>query len=104
MVPAVGLLDTGADVNVLPYQLGIALGAVWLAQRTIVRLFGNLANHEARGLLLSVRIADFGPTQLVSAWTRAVEVPLILGQVNFFAAFDVCFFGAQRAFEIQPRR
>ena len=27
---ALGLLDTGATVNVLPYQLGIGLGAVWV--------------------------------------------------------------------------
>ena len=24
-----GLLDTGASVNVLPYQIGIELGAIW---------------------------------------------------------------------------
>ncbi len=24
-----GLLDTGASVNVLPYQIGVQLGAVW---------------------------------------------------------------------------
>lgn len=24
-----GLLDTGADVNVLPYELGLDLGCVW---------------------------------------------------------------------------
>jgi len=99
-----GLLDTGADVNVLPYHLGIALGAVWLAQRTIARLSGNLSDHEARGLLLTARVAEFGPARLVFAWTRATDVPLILGQVNVFAEFDVCFFGAQRAFELQPRR
>lgn len=29
-VEVVGLIDSGATVNVLPYQLGIELGAVWI--------------------------------------------------------------------------
>ena len=37
------------------------------------------------------------------AWTQAAEVPLLLGQVNFFMEFDVCFFRAQAAFEIKPK-
>ena len=28
-LPVPGLLDTGAMVNVLPYQVGVDLGAVW---------------------------------------------------------------------------
>jgi hypothetical protein len=28
-ISATGLLDTGATVNVLPYNLGLQLGAVW---------------------------------------------------------------------------
>ena len=41
-----GLLDTGADVNVLPYQIGVDLGAIWTEQRTAVELSGNLANAD----------------------------------------------------------
>jgi hypothetical protein len=32
-VEVVGLLDTGSSVNVLPYGVGLALGAVWVASR-----------------------------------------------------------------------
>ena len=28
---------------------------------------------------------------------------MILGQVNFFMEFDVCFFRSQAAFEINPK-
>jgi hypothetical protein len=47
------LLDTGASVNVLPYSVGVQLGAVWEEQTTSVTLAGNLASVEARGLLVS---------------------------------------------------
>lgn len=41
------LLDTGASVNVLPYNVGIKLGAIWEEQKTSVMLAGNLAPVEA---------------------------------------------------------
>lgn len=100
---AIGLLDTGADVNVLPYSLGIALGAVWETQDTIVGLSGNLAHYEARGIVINATIGDFESVRLVFAWTQAQNVPLLLGQVNFFAEFDVCFYRAQSAFEVWTR-
>src|SRR3989442_13228121 len=79
-----GLLDSGATVNVLPYGLGVRLGAVWEAQTTRVTLAGNLATQEARALLVQARVADFAPVPFVFAWTRADNVPVLLGQVKFF--------------------
>ncbi len=102
-VAASGLLDSGATVNVLPYALGLQLGAVWEQQTVRVRLGGNLANHEARALLLSAVVGDFELVRLAFAWTRAENVPLILGQINFFAEFDICFFRAQQAFEVSRK-
>jgi hypothetical protein len=99
-----GLLDSGATVNVLPYGLGIRLGAVWETQTTRVTLAGNLAAQEARALLLQAGVGDFSPVPLVFAWTRAENVPLLLGQVNFFEEFDVSFHRARRQFEIEPAR
>ncbi len=103
-VQARGLPDSGATVNVLPYGLGLRLGAVWEAQTTLVKLAGNLSAHEARAVLLQCRIADFAPVPLVFAWSRSENVPLLLGQVNFFEAFDVCFHRARRQFEVEPAR
>lgn len=101
-VQAQGLLDSGAAVNVLPYELGLRLGAVWEAQSTRVTLTGNLAAQEARGLLVQAQVADLAPVTLVFAWTRVENVPLLLGQVNFFDRFDVCFRRSQRRFEVEP--
>lgn len=99
-IEAYGLLDTGADVNVLPYQLGLDLGAVWDEQQTAVSLSGNLANYEARGIIIEAQVANFHPVKLAFAWTQAENVPLLLGQVNFFIEFEVCFFRSRNMFEV----
>jgi hypothetical protein len=69
----VGLLDTGASVNVLPYEVGLDLGLTWETQRFTI------------------------------PWTTDQKAPLILGQTNFFQQFDVCFYRAELAFEISTR-
>ncbi|MBE9017074.1 hypothetical protein C7Y66_03665 [Chroococcidiopsis sp. CCALA 051] len=102
-VEAMALLDTGATVNVLPYEIGIQLGAVWEEQTLPIQLSGNLAQMEARGLVLSASVAEFSPVLLAFAWTQFREAPLILGHMNFFAEFDVCFYRADLTFELRPR-
>lgn len=102
-VPVSGLLDTGASVNVLPYLVGLELGYEWERQTTALSLTGNLAQYEARVVLVQAVVGQFEPVQLVFAWTQATNVPLILGQVNFFMEFDVCFYRSQLQFEIIPK-
>jgi Aspartyl protease len=97
------LLDTGASVNVLPHSLGVQLGGVWDEQTITVTLTGNLASVEARGLLVSAKIGDFEPIRLVFAWSISDDVPLLLGRMNFFLEFDVCFYRAALAFEVRPK-
>lgn len=102
-VESMALLDTGASVNVLPYEIGLQLGAVWEEQTVPIQLSGNLARMEARGLVLSATVAEFPSVLLAFAWTKSSEAPLILGHTNFFAEFDVCFYRADLAFELRPR-
>ncbi|NJL42783.1 MAG: retroviral-like aspartic protease [Pseudanabaena sp. SU_2_4] len=97
------LLDTGASVNVLPHSFGVQLGAIWDEQKTSVTLAGNIASVEARGLLVSAKIGDFNPIRLVFAWSLSDDVPLLLGRMNFFLEFDVCFYRAALAFEVRPK-
>lgn len=99
-----GLLDTGATINVLPYPAGVQLGLIWNQQPTPIQLTGNLAQAPARAVVVSATIASLPPVRLAFAWTQLTTVPLILGQVNFFLEFDVCFFRAQSAFEIGPKQ
>ena len=102
-VEVIALLDTGASVNVLPYETGIQLGAVWENQTVQIPLSGNLAQSEARGLVISGTVGNFSPVLLAFAWTRLTDVPVILGHLNFFAEFNVCFYRHESAFELHPR-
>lgn len=98
-----GLLDTGASVNVLPYKLGLELGLNWENLNIIVSLTGNLAQFPSKGVILKVEIETFSSVLLAFAWTESNNVPLILGRINFFQEFDVCFYGSQAVFDIAPK-
>ena len=97
------LVDSGAALNVLPYDVGVQLGAVWEQQAVRVLLAGGLQDSEARAIIVMATVGQFAPVRLAFAWTRNREVPVILGQVNFFLEYDVCFFRSRLAFEIKPR-
>jgi hypothetical protein len=97
------LLDTGASVNVLPYEVGLQLGAVWKNQTVSIPLSGNLARSDSRGLVVSSTIAQFTPVLLGFAWTEMRDTPVILGHMNFFAEFNVCFYRHDLTFEVCPK-
>ena len=101
-IEAMGLLDTGAAINVLPYTTGVDLGFVWDLQTTSVKISGNLAIVHARAVLLSAVVGNFAPVRLAFAWSNVDTVPVILGQINFFLEFDVCFSRSRQHFEIRP--
>lgn len=98
-----GLVDSGATLNVLPYDLGLQLGAVWERQTVPVRLAGNMADAEARAIVVTGKIGRFAPVRLAFAWTRSNRVPVILGQTNFFMEFEIRFCRSQLFFEVTPR-
>jgi hypothetical protein len=81
----------------------LELGAVWEEQSLSIPLSGNLAPVEARGLAVMGQISDFPPILLAFAWVKSNDPPLILGQLNFFLEFDVCFYRSQLAFDICPK-
>lgn len=87
----------------LPFDVGQQLGAVWDELTTAVQLTGNLAQQEARVLVVSATVGKFAPVRLAFAWTKSNSVPVLLGQVNFFMEFDVCLFRARSRFEIKPK-
>ena len=100
-VEAIGLVDSGATVNVLPYDTGLQLGGLWEDRKATIKLAGNLGGLAAQPIFVMATIGDLSPIRLVFAWTRSNNVSLILGQMNFFMEFEVCFFRKQREFEIK---
>lgn len=99
-VEVVGLVDSGATVNVLLYKVGLDLGGIWDDRRAIIQLAGNLGSQSALPFSAIAYIGESPPTELVFAWIRSPNAPLILGQTNFFLEFDVCFYRSKSEFEI----
>lgn len=97
-----GLLDTGATISVLPYDVGLQLGFDWDQQRVPVQLGGNLGQAPAYAVLVDGTVAPFPAVRLAFAWTRNNAVPIILGQTNFFLSFDVTFRRKQAVIELAP--
>jgi hypothetical protein len=97
----VGLVDSGASIGVLPYSLGVQLGFDWNAQNAVITLAGTLAHVNARGIVVEAAVGQLPPVRLALAWADSDQVPFLLGQFNFFEAFDVCFFRTRGVFEIR---
>ena len=102
-VEALGLVDSGATVNVMPYELGLQLGAAWEDSRAIIQLAGNLGSQPAMPFFAIAQVGDLPPIQLAFAWTKSPNAPLILGQANFFMEFDLCFYRSKMEFEVKPK-
>jgi hypothetical protein len=102
-VEVVGLVDSGSTVKVLPYEVGLRLGASWDEHKANIRPAGTLGNLNAIPLFVTAQVGQFAPVRLAFVWVQSNEVPLILGQTNFFMEFDVCFYRSQLEFEVKPK-
>ncbi|MCX7424946.1 MAG: hypothetical protein NTW96_04870 [Planctomycetia bacterium] len=103
VVDVVGLVDSGATVNVLPYEVGTQLGEVWDDRKANIRLAGALGSEPAIPLFAMAQIGDLPLVRLAFAWVKRSDVPLILGQTNFFMEFDLCFYRSRLEFEVTPK-
>src|SRR5690348_4874998 len=81
-IEVMGLVDSGSTVNVLPYSVGLSLGAVWENQPVIPGLVGSLRSVEVRALdvfAFHPQLAPQTSIHLVFAWAKSDEVPVIFG-------------------------
>lgn len=101
-IPA--LVDSGAAVNILPYDYGVQLGFIWKEQRLPLPVGGMMKGSEAYAVSALTTIDPFPPVDLAFAWINksSHEVRTLLGQVNFFQYFRVIFEGYKKSFEISP--
>ncbi len=105
VVPVQAIVDSGSSVNILPYDVGVQLGLDWKMQTFELPVAQWLRGTKAFGVLVGGHIEPFPPVELAFAWTEktSVEVPVLLGETNFFQEFDVCLSGSRQVFEIAPK-
>jgi hypothetical protein len=97
-----GLVDSGASMNVVPYDLGAQFGLSWAALPMPVTVGGAIGGVPAKLLPLHVTIGTLPAVQLVFAWAQTNACPVIFGEINFLHEFDVFLFRRQGFFQIQP--
>ncbi|MCP4397265.1 MAG: hypothetical protein GY801_08210 [bacterium] len=99
------LVDSGANISILPYELGRQLGFVWEEQHRPVYLGGAYHDTPAYAVVVYGHITGLPEVPLAMAWIGKTEKPIrpILGQTNFFQEFKVSFEGFENEFEIIPK-
>lgn len=88
---ALARLDSGADLNVLPYRVGLQLGGNWNDQREVVGLRGIGTRLESRTLVVDLTLAHWPAISVSFAWANSDKVAIILGQATFFQHDEICF-------------
>ncbi|MBI4670707.1 MAG: hypothetical protein HY741_03435 [Chloroflexi bacterium] len=88
---------------VLPYHIGLELGARWDAEAATLSLGGSFRGVPAMELAVVGSVGSFLPVNLFFAWSQSDDVRVILGQYNFFQEYDVHFYRSQFAFEVNPK-
>jgi len=84
-------VDSGADITLIPYSVGIALGFSLKPQDEIRRI-GGVGGGKISVVVrrVKMRIGSMGLNVRV-AWCMSEDVPLILGRLDVFNKFDVLF-------------
>ena len=102
-----GVLDTGAEISILPYSIGCKLGAKWEEQPKSFPVTQGFGGYKTR--LVKTRAThpqltnDNIPVQLLFAWAKSDSIPLLFGQIDLFMEFNVCFYRTQNFFEVWRR-
>ena len=99
------LVDSGAAMNLLPFEYGEQLGFAWAEQRLFLPMGGLLPDAKAFAIPVTVTLEPFPPIELALAWTDVPQTKLriLLGQINFFQHFKIIFMAYKQRFEILPR-
>lgn len=103
-VETLALVDSGADMCILPYDVGVKLGGDWDKQQRIVGLSGLVGQVESRAFVVDLFVGNWRLGKLGFAWTSEPDVAVILGQVDFFSVFNVCFMRSTQQFELELAR
>ncbi len=99
------LVDSGADISIMPYEIGLELGFIWNEQTYPIDLGGIMRGVPAFAVLVRGEIAGLPEKALVFAWAQKhrSECRFVVGQMNFFQQYEVTFRGYENTFEISAK-
>lgn len=101
-IDAVGLVDSGATISVVPFDVGARFGEDWNKLPRELTLGGASSGVPAKLLALEMTFGAIGPVTQLFAWSSSNAQPVIFGRVSFFLDFDILFYRARGYFEVQP--
>jgi len=89
-------VDSGADITLIPYSVGIALGFS-LKPEDEIRRIGGVGGGKISIVVRRVKLR-IGSRELNVrvAWCMSEDVPLILGRLDIFDKFNVLFEGGKK--------
>lgn len=85
------IVDSGADISLIPKGVGASLGFVLLAGEEIKTLYGigeGAAPFVVRDIFLTI---DDVERQIRIGWALIEEIPILLGRLDLFSLFDINF-------------
>jgi len=94
-------VDSGADLTMIPHQLGKSLG-LRATTSTTRRLSGVAGGLQYRLARLQIRLGQFTFPARV-AWARHDDVPELLGRLDVFNKFAITFDEAHRRITFRER-
>lgn len=99
-IPFAPYIDSGADITLIPFSLGIKLG--FEPTKDILEL------HGVRGIGLpveirrvSMRIGDIELNPRI-AWALVEDAPPLLGRLDIFDRFEITFKEKERVIVFEP--
>jgi hypothetical protein len=99
---ATALLDTGAAINVLPYHVGLALDLNWDDHKEYpVQLGGAFRGVSGYYIKVLLQVGNLPVQEIAFGWMQSDDVPVLLGNINFFQRFDVCFSRSSNAISVR---
>jgi hypothetical protein len=89
-------VDSGADITLIPYSVGIALGFS-LKPEDEIRRIGGVGGGKISIVVRRVKLRiGSGELNVKVAWCMSEDVPLILGRLDIFDKFNVLFEGGKK--------
>jgi len=99
-----GLLDSGADMSVIPRSLAQRLGVIETGIHVQVQGEGGMVETSESELILS--IDQKGCKKTFTVPIRIIDdscdIPILLGRKGFFENFEITFFESEKRIELQP--